>query len=230
MMDLGSFSRTMSHWINDDSVDDDRNRRLRLGANHFVPAHYLQNAFLPVGMTDLPANVLEPVTGPLAIDPQRLLTYFTGVLQFGQGLGFWSDASLAAAAGMVAKYKEIRQYIDPTTSNYYRLYQQPTAEGGSQPTNIVAFPVGCIYEDRATHAGIIYLMAQSESPSATLSVSLSHAAGWPTTIPAPWIVREAKLPTFSLIAGAEGTTFAVRNATLTVTFPALDSQAMLSFK
>ena len=30
MLDLGSLSRTMSQWINDDSVSDDRNRRLRL--------------------------------------------------------------------------------------------------------------------------------------------------------------------------------------------------------
>ena len=85
MIDLGSLSRTMSHWINDDSVSDDRNRRLRLGANHFIPAHYLQNAFLPVGTGALPLGVLEPVVGPLSIDPQRLLTYFTGVMQFGQG-------------------------------------------------------------------------------------------------------------------------------------------------
>ena len=43
MIDLGSLSRTMSHWSNDDSVSDDRNRRFRLGANHFLPAHYIQS-------------------------------------------------------------------------------------------------------------------------------------------------------------------------------------------
>ena len=62
MIDLGSLSRTMSMWSNDDSVSDDRNRRFRLGGNHFLPAHYIQNAFLPVGLTFLPPGVLEPVT------------------------------------------------------------------------------------------------------------------------------------------------------------------------
>jgi hypothetical protein len=46
MIDLGSLSRTMSHWINDDSVSDDRNRKLRLGANHFIPTHYLFVCFI----------------------------------------------------------------------------------------------------------------------------------------------------------------------------------------
>jgi hypothetical protein len=61
-------------WSNDDSISDDRNRRFRLGANHFLPAHYIQNAFLPVGCGHLPPDVLEPVTGAISIDPQRLLT------------------------------------------------------------------------------------------------------------------------------------------------------------
>ena len=228
MIDLGSLSRTMSHWINDDSVNDDKNRRLRLGANHFLPAHYLQNAFLPSGTGSLPANVLEPVVGPLAIDPQRLLTYFLGVFQIGQSLAFWSDESVDAAAKMVETYKSIRSILDPQAANYYRLWQQPTVGERPLPADITSFPVGAIYEDRTGHDGILYAMAQANG-STTVAISLSHAAGWPTSVPAPWFVRTATQPTFSMLAGAEGTTFAVSNQTLRITFPRLDSQALLSF-
>jgi hypothetical protein len=130
----------------------------------------LQNAFLPVGCGSLPPNVLEPVVGPLSIDPQRLLTYFNGVLQFGQGLGFWSDASLAAAEGMVGTYKSVRKFMDPATSNYYRLFQSPTPGDSPQPADITGFSVGYIFEDRTTHAGFVFLMAQSGSPSPIVTV------------------------------------------------------------
>jgi alpha-galactosidase len=59
MIDLGSLSRTMSHWSNDDSVNDDRNRRFRLGANHFRPAHYIQSeqfSPLPFSSRPIPAG------------------------------------------------------------------------------------------------------------------------------------------------------------------------------
>ena len=184
MMDLGSLGRTMSMWINDDSVSDDRNRRLRLGANHFLPSHYLQNAFLPVGLGAVSQK-------PIEIDPQRLLSYvrsfclhvclasliccalvwcghsskgflcsrrlilrgqltrtivrpypryFNGVLQFGQGLGFWSNSSLDAATTIVSQYKSVRQYLDPLTCNYYRLFQKPTADGAQVTMPLVSFP------------------------------------------------------------------------------------------
>ena len=49
-------------------------------------------------------------------------------------------------------------------------------------------------------------MAQLHSPGTTVSVAVSHASGWPTSVPAPGIVRvapEAK-PVFEMLAGAVG--------------------------
>jgi len=119
MIDLGSLSRTHSFWINDDSINDDRNRRLRLGANHFLPSHYLQNAFLPFGTGSAPGG-----GGPSAVDPLRLLTYFNGVLQLGQGVSFWDAASLRGAAAMVELFKTtVRRFMDPLNASYYRLFE-----------------------------------------------------------------------------------------------------------
>lgn len=242
MIDLGSLSRTMSHWSNDDSVSDDRNRRFRLGANHFLPAHYIQNAFLPVGCSSLPLGVLEPVTGPIEIDPQRLLTYFNGVLQFGQGLGFWSNASLAAAAEMVSVYKTTRHFMDPLCCNYYRLFEAPTMAVpqpprhlANPPVNLTGMHVGWIYEDADERAGIMYVMAQQTAPSATVEVALSSASGWPVDTPAPGVVRVAPAgqPVFTLLAGATGTNVMVSGTPsaqkVQVAFPALNSQALLSY-
>ena len=242
MIDLGSLARTMSHWSNDDSVSDDRNRRFRLGANHFLPAHYIQNAFLPVGCGSLPPGVLEPVTGPIEIDPQRLLTYFNGVLQFGQGLGFWSKASLSAAADMVSVYKSTRHFMDPLCCNYYRLFEgptlavpQPPRHLANPPVNLTGMHAGWIYEDAEERAGIMYVMAQQTAPSATVEVALSNAAGWPADTPAPGVVRVAPSaqPAFKLLAGAVGTNVIVSGTPsapkVQVVFPALDSQALLSY-
>ena len=242
MIDLGSLSRTMSHWSNDDSVSDDRNRRFRLGANHFLPTHYIQNAFLPVGYGVLPPGVLEPVTGPLEIDPQRLLTYFNGVLQFGQGLGFWSNPSLAAAAEMVSLYKTTRHFMDPICCNYYRLFEgptlavpQPPRHLPNPPTNLTGMHVGWVFEDAAKRAGIMYVMAQQTAPSTTVEVALSSAAGWPDDTPAPGVVREAPAaqPAFTLLAGATGTQVTMAGTPsapkVLVAFSAVNSQALLSY-
>ena len=132
---------------------------------------------------------------------------------------------------MVETYKSVRAHLDPQTANYYRLFQLPTVGEQPLPADITSFPVGAIYEDRTGHDGILYAMAQANG-STTVAISLSHAAGWPTSVPAPWFVRTATTatqPTFSMLAGAEGTTLAVSNQTLRITFPQLGSQALLSF-
>ena len=239
LIDLGSLSRTHSHWINDDSVDDDRNRRLRLGANHFLPAHYLQNAFLPVGTGALPPHVLEPVVGPISVDPQRLLTYFNGVLQFGQGVAFWSNASIAAAAGMVRSYKDIRRFLDPLCCDYYRLFERPpypvsssSYAGAPSATNYTKYAVGYVFEDAAQREGIIYLMAQREASTTSVQVAVDRR-NWPWSAPAPAFIREGGTPpTFSLVAGAAGTAVHVLESSgfLEIAFPSVDCQALLRFR
>jgi hypothetical protein len=73
-------------------------------------------------------------------------------------------------------------------------------------------------------------MAQSGSPSTAVKVCLNRACGWPSTVPAPWIVRESKMPMFTLLGGAEATVFDVVDGKLVVQFPALGSQALLRYK
>lgn len=53
------------------------------------------------------------------------------------------------------------------------------------------------YEDPTTREGIMYLMAQLHSPNTLVEVALSHAGGWPLTIPAPAIVRHVSNKTFA---------------------------------
>ena len=195
-----------------------------------MPAHYLQNAFLPVGTTSLPPGVLEPVTGPIEVDPQRLLTYFQGVLQIGQSLAFWSDASVAAAADMVARYKASTRRFLAATANYYRLWEQP-GPGGAPAAGASTTPFsGCVYEDRGTHEGYIYVKSQS---ALSATIALSRASGWPVAVPAPWFVRQAAVPSFEVLEGsAVGTTFAVdRNrGLLVITVELLGDQAILLFR
>lgn len=76
----------------------------------------------------------------------------------------------------------------------------------------------------------MYVMTQSHSPSNIVTISLTHAAGWPPSDPAPWFVRVAKTPAFSIVTGAEGTTIEVVNGVLKIIFPRLDSQALLRFQ
>lgn len=181
------------------------------------------------------------MTGPIEIDPQRLLTYFNGVLQFGQGLGFWSKPSLAAAAEMVAVYKTTRHFMDPLCCNYYRLFEGPTLAAPlpprhlrNPPVNLTGMHVGWIYEDAAKRAGIMYVMAQQTAPSVTVEVALS-SPGWPADAPAPGVVRVAPAarPAFTLLAGAAGTRVVMAGTSaapqVQVIFPALNSQALLSY-
>ena len=94
------------------------------------------------------------------------------------------------------------------------------------------------YEDSATREGIIYVMAQLHSPNTVVVVALSHVGGWPLTVPAPAIVRHAsnatQKPQFEMLAGRNGTQVVVAGSAsepeLQVTFPALDSQALFSYR
>ena len=187
MIDLGSLTRVQSYWINDDSESDVHNRRLRLGANHFIPAHYIQNAFLPIGCTDGP-----PHGAPIKIDPQRLLTYFNGVLQFGQGVAFWDEASLSLATAMVDVYKLNRHLMDPLASNYYRLFDAPDPNPVHIPHADTTKHVGWVYESTQARVGILYLMRQENCTMPTIAVPLTRgteAGMWPWTRPAPRVVR-----------------------------------------
>jgi hypothetical protein len=101
---------------------------------------------------------------------------------------------------------------------------------------MTAMTVGWIFEDAANREGVIYLMSQAESPSATVKVALGRGpTGWPDTIPAPGLVRAAPTgkPTFKLLAGAVGTTWAVVGTAvvpqLQAVFPATNSQALFSY-
>lgn len=163
------------------------------------------------------------------------------MLQFGQGLGFWSNASLLWAKHMVSVYKSIRHFLDPLCCNYYRLFEAPTTaqptptSPPNPPSDLTALNVGWIYEDAAKRQGIIFLMAQQTSSSTEVKVALSHSAGWPTTVPAPGIVRNAAAakPVFKLLAGAAGTQVRILGNTTTsdlvVQFPCTNSQALLSY-
>ena len=56
---------------------------------------------MPAGTTSLPPGVLEPVTRPIEVDPQRLLTYFQGVLQIGQSPSERTPGMVQKLAGSV---------------------------------------------------------------------------------------------------------------------------------
>ena len=231
MMDLGSLTRVQSMWINDDSVSDDRNRRLRLGANHMLPAHYLQNAFLPIGCGVTGGH--SPLA-PLMVDPQRLLTYFNGVLQFGQGVSTWDESSLAGATAAVQVYKAHRHLMDPLTSNYYRLFERPA--NGTAIRNIdVSTAVGWIYEEPSTRSGLLYLMRQSACNQSTISVAMVRGSAenqWPWAVPAPLLVREggsAATASFKLLSSCKGVTGSVEDDLFVAHFATVDTQALWSY-
>ena len=151
LIDLGMLSRTHSVWINDDSVSDDRNRLLRSGANVFLPAHYLQNAFFmdagiydrgPAGGRPIGFGGDAPSAGGAA-GSARLLSYFNGVLQFGQGISYWDAESLGRARVLVSLYKQTRGFLDPLRAEYYRLFDEAVLAVGesvikrSSPPNVL---------------------------------------------------------------------------------------------
>ena len=179
MLDLGSLSRTHSMWINDDSVADDRNRAKRGGANHFIPAHYLQNAFFVS-----PAAKSSGTPNQSLGHDDRLLTYFNGVLQLGEGMETLTAEGKAAVARYVKTYKgDFRQYLDPMKANYYRLFRQPfdmrsVSPGAPKvvPSATVSAPAGWVYEDPASGTGYLYVTRQVNCPSAQVVVPLTRAA------------------------------------------------------
>ena len=81
-------------------------------------------------------------------------------------------------------------------------------------------------------------MAQLHSPNTVVEVALSNAGGWPLTLPAPAVVRHAsnatQKPEFKMLAGCNGTQVVVAGTAsepeLRVSFPALDSQALFSYR
>ena len=232
MMDLGSLTRVQSMWINDDSVSDDRNRQLRLGANHFLPAHYLQNAFLPIGYDNTGGH--SP-SHTLFVDPQRLLTYFNGVLQFGQGVATWDEPSLAGATTAVELYKAYRHLMDPRSSLFYRLFERPRP-GTAVPGIDLTKAVGWIYEEPSSKSGLLYLMRQSACNQSTITVALSQGDGageWSWEVPAPLLVRmpgsEATTKFVILPISDSGVSGSVQGTQFVAHFPTADTQSMWSY-
>ena len=123
--------------------------------------------------------------------------------------------------------------------NYYRLFEEPTGPSNpswpNPPVHLTGSHVGWVFEDSASRSGIMYLMAQATSSNTVVTVALSHQGGWPEAVPAPGVVRSAQdaKPAFTLLAGAAETDVALYGPPgvpeLRVTFPCLDSQALLSY-
>ena len=82
----------------------------------------MQNAFFISGR----ANLVGPVTNQTLGHDDRLLSYFNGVLQLGQGIETLTPESATAVAAYVRTYSgDFRRYLDPSKANYYRLFQEP---------------------------------------------------------------------------------------------------------
>lgn len=175
MIDLGSLSHTHSMWINDDSVSDDRNRAKRGGANHFIPAHYLQNAFF------ISPQAIGGQANQTLGHNDRLLSYFNGVLQFGQGIETLTPDSANAVAEYVQIFKgSFRRFLDPSKANYYRLFQTPfdlralkSANRPVPPASVTA-PAGWVYEDAVSgSSGYVFVTRQVNCTSSEVVIPLS---------------------------------------------------------
>lgn len=231
MIDLGSLSRTHSMWINDDSVSDDRNRAKRGGANHFIPAPYIQNAFFisPQAMGGQANQTLGHT--------DRLLSYFNGVLQLGQGIETLTLESTAAVAEYVQTFKgSFRQYLNPSKANYYRLFQDPfdmrtlRSENKPIPPASVSVPAGWVYEDASTgSSGYMFVTRQVNCSSSDVVVPLSSPGagallgrGWQWKGPS----RQLKL---MYVAGDPNVTWKVEADHITMNFPAADRAILLYY-
>lgn len=231
MIDLGSLSRTHSMWINDDSVSDDRNRAKRGGANHFIPAHSIQNAFFisPQAMGGQGNQSLG--------HNDRLLSYFNGVLQLGQGIETLTPESAVAVAEYVRTYKgSFREYLDPGKANYYRLFQEPfnlrtlISENKPIPPASLSVPAGWVYEDASTcSSGYMFVTRQVNCSSSDVVVPFAPgsssqmlARGW------KWKGAATQLK-LTYVAGDQNVTWEVAADHIMMNFPTADRAVLLSY-
>lgn len=223
-IDLGMISRSHSIWINDDSKSDLRNRALRSGANHFLPAHYLQNAYFAPKWS-------SPADGAASIGrPSALVGYFNGVLQLGQGIGFWDGAALAAGREYVRAFKRARGFLDPLRANYHRLFDAPFRGAERCPRASRVTPAGWVYDDPVTGRGILAVMRQGSNARVRVPLTWWRAdelGSPPKTAPK---ARVEASPRFALLAGDADVTWAVGASSIDFAFSAVDQAVLLSFE
>jgi len=143
MIDLGQLMRFHSVWSNDCALGDDYTRNLRSGANRFLPAVYLQNAFFIGPFREIwrgPKKTMDLGGG------YRFLTYFSGPLQFGEGLCcYWTERTVNEAANYVVLYKKYRHYLN---EDFYPLFPVPQTDETWD---------GWQYHDPKTSSGVLLL-------------------------------------------------------------------------
>ncbi len=148
-IDLGQLMRFHSVWSNDCALGDDYTRNLRSGANRFLPAAYLQNAFFIGPFRDIWRGPQKTID---LGNPHRFLTYFGGPLQFGEGLDrYWTEGAIRDAAHYVALYKTYRHYLN---EDFYPLFPVPQTEDAWD---------GWQYHDPRTNSGILLLFRLKQS-------------------------------------------------------------------
>jgi len=153
IIDLGQLRRSQSIWVADEAVTDDANRNRRHGLNRILPAVYIQSSLFidPAIIGSEKQNV------PLGGD-HRFLTYFSGDFGFGQGLPFWQEEDIRAAAKSVAQYKSYRHYLE---GDYYPLLPMPmTADAWD----------GCQYHDPESQSGLLLVYRLGDSKLEEVSV------------------------------------------------------------
>merc|ERR1712125_48279 len=161
-----------------------------------------------------------------------MLTYFNGVLQFGQGFEMLDNRSTSLATDYVKLYKLFRPYLDPMKASHYRLFQRPVdldtlaRDHLPFPSASVTVPAGWVYEDKTTmSSGYVYVSRQVNCSGSEVTVPLSA----PTDQPGPnWGLAGGKLH-LVYVAGDPTVTWSVDTESITFTFPTADRSVLLSY-
>jgi len=166
IIDLGQLRHSQSIWVADEAVTDDANRNRRHALNRVLPAVYIQSSLF----ID-PAFVGNVKPDVRLGGEHRFLTYFSGDFGFGQGLPFWKDEDIQAAAKAVALYKNVRPYLE---GDYYHLLPMPASRDAWD---------GCQYHDPQGRSGIVLMYRLGESRTNEVvvvprAVALPQAYDW----------------------------------------------------
>ena len=153
IIDLGQLRHSQSIWVADEAVIDDTNRNRRHALNRVLPASYIQSSFFidPAFVCGVKADVRLG-------GEHRFLTYFSGDFGFGQGLPYWSEDDIQAAAQAVVLYKKVRIFLN---GDYYPLFPLPTTRNAWD---------GCQYHDPQSRSGIVLVYRLSESATEEMAV------------------------------------------------------------
>ncbi len=117
-VDLGILARTDQAWTSDNTDAVDR-LGIQQGFSQVYPARVMS-----AWVTDVP-NQLTRLSVPLSF---RFHVAMAGLLGIGGDLTLWSEEELAEAAGLVARYKEIRHLVQH--GDQYRI-GDPYGDGTS---------------------------------------------------------------------------------------------------